>query len=151
VVPLESLCLLFSVASLQPEAVGIMGVARFDITHPFLLAMYVYMIMFGCIAFLLEMDTDKMQMPVIKNISPHVENYHVKVFEYAKFLTALRGRGAFYIFVGTLAITRCTFCLLFIVGCVNGFVGVMCLLMSYGVQPDLPSALDSARRNANAY
>jgi len=96
------------------------------------------------------MDTDKMQMPVIKNISPHVENYHVKVFEYAKFLTALRGRGAFYIFVGTLAITRCTFCLLFIVGCVNGFVGVMCLLMSYGVQPDLPSALDSARRNANA-
>jgi len=35
-------------------AVGIMGVARFDITHPFLLAMYVYMIMFGCIAFLLD-------------------------------------------------------------------------------------------------
>jgi hypothetical protein len=42
-------------------------------------------------------------MPVIGPLAPHILNYQKYVFEYAKFLTTLQGRGGFYIFIGTLS------------------------------------------------
>jgi len=52
-------------------------------------------------------------------LAPYILEWQKTVFEYAKFLTLLPGRGSFYIFVGLFLITQCWFCLFFLCGVAN--------------------------------
>merc|ERR1711879_236694 len=74
-------------------------------------------------------------MKVLGRLAPFCEQYQIEVFKRAQVLTELRGRGLFYLFVGSLAITQCFFCLLFLVGVWNVLMGVLCLLLSVGINP----------------
>lgn len=38
-------------------------------------------------------------------------------------------------FIGTLAVTQCFLCLTFVAGLWNLLMGVLCLLMSFGINP----------------
>merc|ERR1712217_614016 len=95
-----------------------------------------YSTFFGLITFLLEGDMESFKnLPVLGRLGPLAEPYQQIVFKRAQFLTELRGRGLFYLFVGSIAITQCLFCLLFVVGLWNVLMGALCLLMSFGVNP----------------
>ncbi|KAF4728655.1 hypothetical protein FOZ62_016965, partial [Perkinsus olseni] len=57
-------------------------------------------------------------------------------YEHAKFLTLLWGRGLFYLFQGSLALVQFTL-LYAIVGVYMVVMGVLCIAMWKGYQPDL--------------
>merc|ERR1712217_728897 len=95
-----------------------------------------YLTFFGLITFLLEGDMESFKgLPVLGRLGPYAEPYQQVVFKRAQFLTELRGRGLFYLFVGSIAITQCLVCLLFVVGLWNVLMGILCLLMSHGINP----------------
>jgi len=95
-----------------------------------------YLCAFGGITALLEADVEQLAgRAVIGKLAPLCEHYQMEIFERAKFLTELRGRGFFYVFVGTLSITQCLVCLYFVCGLWNLLMGVLCLMMSFGINP----------------
>jgi len=111
---------------------------------PFHWVLSMYLMGFGFVSVLLEADTEKLKtMKFIGHFSPFVEHQQMEIFKRALFLTELRGRGLFYLFVGSLAITQCWWCLFFLVGLWNIIMGILCLLMSFGINPadHLPSSL----------
>merc|ERR1740130_2582414 len=61
-----------------------------------------------------------------------------------RLLTQLRGRGAFYLYLGTLMATQCVFCLVFLVGIFNAVMGALCIAMSFGITPDFDRLAESA-------
>jgi hypothetical protein len=118
--------------------IGILGVLSVTdgLTSPFHYVLNIYLTGFGLVASLLEADVSVLQrFPVIGKARPLVEKYQMEIFTHAKFLTTLTGRGFFYVFVGTLAITQCFVCLLFLCGLWNLLMGVICILMSFGINP----------------
>lgn len=118
--------------------VGVFGLLNFGnaIQTPFNYVLNVYLTCFGLVAVLLEADAERLHtLRVIGKLAPLVQRYQMEVFDRAKFLTQLRGRGFFYLFVGTLAVTQCLVCLLFLCGIWNVLMGVLCLLMSFGFNP----------------
>eukprot|EP00746_Dinoflagellata_sp_MGD_P010571 gnl/MRDRNA2_/MRDRNA2_121863_c0_seq1.p1 gnl/MRDRNA2_/MRDRNA2_121863_c0~~gnl/MRDRNA2_/MRDRNA2_121863_c0_seq1.p1 ORF type:complete len:267 (+),score=32.71 gnl/MRDRNA2_/MRDRNA2_121863_c0_seq1:106-906(+) len=129
------LCFLGGLATTIVGILGLLSIFSI-ILSPFHYILNAYLTLFGVVAVLLEADVDRLhKMTVANKLAPIVQEYQFKVFEHAKFLTELRGRGFFYLFVGTLAISQCFFCLLFLCGAWNVLMGVLCLLMSYGVNP----------------
>eukprot|EP00397_Hematodinium_sp_SG-2012_P040434 GEMP01044298.1.p1 GENE.GEMP01044298.1~~GEMP01044298.1.p1 ORF type:complete len:214 (+),score=32.31 GEMP01044298.1:596-1237(+) len=131
--------------------VGAIGVFSFDISSPFVYLLNIYLILFGVVTILLEADPEfLLRIRVFSKLVPHVEKYQKVVNDLAKFLTGLRGRGAFYVFVGTLCITECFLCLLSLAGMWNIFLGVLCILFSFGVKPDIsPEAFQSAKNRTS--
>lgn len=119
------------------SVVGLLGLLNLGaIFTPFHYVLNAYLAMFGIISFLLEADPERLaELAVIGKLAPLVRNYQMEVFERAKFLTELRGRGLFYLFVGTLAGSQCLFCLTFLCGLWNVLMGVICLMMSFGINP----------------
>eukprot|EP00930_Biecheleria_cincta_P057033 TRINITY_DN43038_c0_g1_i1.p1 TRINITY_DN43038_c0_g1~~TRINITY_DN43038_c0_g1_i1.p1 ORF type:complete len:281 (+),score=62.33 TRINITY_DN43038_c0_g1_i1:67-843(+) len=118
--------------------VGILGLLSItdSLISPFHYVLNAYLAMFGLVTFLLEADVESMaSLKVIGRLSPWVERYQMEVFQRANFLTELRGRGFFYAFVGTLAVTQCFLCLHFLVGLWNLLMGILCLMMSFGINP----------------
>merc|ERR1712190_79312 len=102
--------------------VGIIGFLNLSqvVTGPFQYVLNAYLTFFGLITFLLEGDMESFKnLPVLGRLGPLAEPYQQVVFKRAQFLTELRGRGLFYLFVGSIAITQCLFCLLFVVGLWN--------------------------------
>merc|ERR1712060_626545 len=96
----------------------------------------IYLTAFGVVTFLLEADIDSVKsMKIIGKLAPWVERYQMEVFNRANFLTDLRGRGFYYLFIGTLAASQCLFCLFFVVGTWNILMGVLCVMMSIGINP----------------
>ncbi|CAE7819904.1 unnamed protein product [Symbiodinium sp. CCMP2592] len=71
------------------------------------------------------------KLKFIGRFSPWVEGCPMEVFNRANFLTELRGRGFFYLFIGTLAVTQCFVCLTFVAGLWNMLMGILCLLKRY--------------------
>eukprot|EP00931_Biecheleriopsis_adriatica_P043990 TRINITY_DN25131_c0_g1_i1.p1 TRINITY_DN25131_c0_g1~~TRINITY_DN25131_c0_g1_i1.p1 ORF type:complete len:244 (+),score=64.34 TRINITY_DN25131_c0_g1_i1:96-827(+) len=129
------LCFLGGIATM---CIGVLGLLSFGdtITSPFHYVLNAYLTVFGVVTFLLEADVESMaNLKVIGRLSPWVERYQMEVFNRANFLTELRGRGFFYVFVGTLAATQCFLCLLFVAGLWNLLMGVLCLMMSFGINP----------------
>lgn len=111
-----------------------------DIHGPFDLLLDIYLVLFGLTAALLESDIDALKkIPGVKTVVPHIAKGQALVHEYAMFLTRLQGRGMFYVFIGTLTIIQCIplTCLKFWIGGVNIFVGVLCIMMSFGIKPEL--------------
>merc|ERR1712194_413647 len=108
--------------------VGVVGEftdGRF-MSHPFEMVLHIYLVFFGVTAVLLESDAEMLHgMPVVGPLAIHLHQYHKFVNEYAKFLSRMRGRGAFYIFVGSFCVTDCQFCPTFLVGVANGCLGLL--------------------------
>lgn len=118
-----------------------------DITGPFDLLLDIYLVLFGITSILLESDINGLKKtPLLKTLVPRIAKGQAVVHEYAQFLTKLQGRGMFYIFIGTLTIIQCIplTCLKFWIGAWNLFVGVLCIMMSFGIKPDLVSKRSSA-------
>lgn len=136
--------------------IGIREFAIFDflsLTGAYNLLTGAYVVLFGSIGFLLESDVSVLKkIPILKAMTPHIGVYQETVNEYALFLTNLKGRGVYYLFVGSLCITHGTafFCIFFYVGIYICFVGVGCILLSYGIKPDVSSDSLAAMKNRAA-
>jgi len=129
------LCFVGGIVTTVIGALGLLNIMSV-VTSPFQYVLNAYLTMFGIITFLLEADMEALRgMRVLGRLAPFVERYQGDVFNRAKILTELRGRGFYYVFVGSLAITQCFFCLLFLVGVWNLLMGSLCLLMSFGINP----------------
>lgn len=129
------LCFIGGVATMLVGFLGLLSVPD-GITKPLHYILNAYLFVFGVVTFLLEADVESMKrLKCIGRLAPLVERYQMEVFTRANFLTSLGGRGFFYVFVGTLAITQCLICLLFLAGLWNLLMGVICLLMSFGINP----------------
>lgn len=118
--------------------VGFLGLFSFSeiFTAPFTYILHMYLTGFGLIAAMLEADTTAMsKMKVLGKLAPLIESYQMQIIKRANFLTELTGRGLFYVFVGSLAVTQCFVCVLFLVGLWNVLMGIICILMSFGVNP----------------
>jgi len=129
------LCFLGGLAT---TVIGILGILTVTdgLTNPFHYVLNIYLTVFGIIAVMLEADLAALQrLPILGKLGPLIEKYQMDIFRKANFLTELFGRGLFYIFVGTLAITQCFVCLLFLAGLWNLLMGVVCVLMSFGINP----------------
>lgn len=129
------LCFMGGLVTAFIGALGLLNIMS-GITSPFTYVLNAYLTMFGIVTFLLEADMESFKnLKVLGKLAPFCEQYQVEVFKRAQFLTELKGRGFFYVFIGSLAITQCFFCLLFLVGVWNLLMGVLCLLMSFGINP----------------
>ncbi|CAD7966862.1 unnamed protein product [Amoebophrya sp. A25] len=137
---LSLLCFFSGLATSVIGSLGVIGkmIDMTILTDPFDFVLHAYLVCFGATAVLLESDAEMLStVPVVGPLAVHLNKYQKFVNEYAHFLTKLQGRGAFYIFVGTLCITECMFCTLFIVGAANAGLGVLLILLSFGYTPDL--------------
>ena len=93
----------------------------------------------------MEADPDKVSsFPVVSSLGPRIFQAQVVLHDYSRFLTQLRGRGGFYTGVGALCLVQCFFCGFFVVGSSFLFVGVICIMLSYGYTPDLEVAAEKA-------
>jgi hypothetical protein len=140
------LCFLGGCATLLVGLIGILNIGKI-FSAPFDYVLSIYLAAFGFVAVLLEADVEKLAgIKVIGKLAPLFEQYQMEIFERAKFLTELRGRGFFYLFVGTLSITQCLVCLFFVCGLWNLLMGILCLMMSFGINPadHLPSSMPSS-------
>lgn len=128
------LCFLGGLATIFAGFIGLLNLG--GLASPFHYVLNAYLFVFGVVTVLLEADMESFkQMSFLGRFAPFVEQYQKEVFQRANFLTQLRGRGFFFLFVGSLAITQCFFCLFFVVGVWNVLMGVLCLLMSFGINP----------------
>lgn len=129
------LCFMGGIATTVVGIFGLLSVTD-GLTNPFHYVLNAYLTVFGVVTFLLEADFQSLKnLRVLGRLAPWVERYQMEVFNRANFLTELKGRGFFYLFIGTLAVTQCLVCLLFLVGMWNLLMGVLCLLMSFGINP----------------
>jgi len=133
----STLCFIGGVGT---SVVGVMYVFGFlkAIVDPLHYIIYVYMFGFGLATTCLEADPDRIGMlptPFDMLAGPLTRGQawlHAEV----RLLTELRGRGAFYLYQGTLMATQCVFCAMFIIGLFNALMGGLCIAMSFGIQPD---------------
>merc|ERR1719161_1512473 len=91
---------------LATSIIGLLGLFSIfsAVLSPFEYILNAYLTFFGVVSVLLEADVEKLsKLQVANKLAPWLQHYQGKVFEYAKILTELRGRGLFYIFIGTLA------------------------------------------------
>lgn len=145
------LCFLGGLATTLVGIIGLLNIYS-GLTSPFNYVLNAYLTVFGIVTFLLEADMETFRnMKVLGKFAPFVEQYQLEVFNRAKFLTELRGRAFFYLFVGSLAATQCLVCLLFIVGLWNVLMGVLCLCMSFGINPADHLVVGARDQNAPLY
>jgi len=126
------------VGGIATAVVGAFSLLSFiaSIASPFEYVLNIYFTLFGLITILLEADVESMRkLSVLGKLAPVMEYYQMEVMKRANFLMELRGRGMYYVFVGNLAITKCIVCPLFVIGAWNLIMGVLCLLMSCGINP----------------
>lgn len=133
----STLCLMGGVAT---SCVGVMCVLGFfkALVDPLHYCLYVYMFAFGIATVCLEADPDRIGMLItpFDLLAGPLTRGQAWLHAEVRLLTELRGRGAFYLYQGTLMATQCVFCLLFLVGAFNVLMGVLCIAMSFGIQPD---------------
>eukprot|EP00927_Polykrikos_kofoidii_P074099 TRINITY_DN70063_c0_g1_i1.p1 TRINITY_DN70063_c0_g1~~TRINITY_DN70063_c0_g1_i1.p1 ORF type:complete len:269 (-),score=34.96 TRINITY_DN70063_c0_g1_i1:100-906(-) len=141
------LCFLGSLATAVVGALGLLNILSI-VSSPFMYVLNVYLTAFGFIGAVLEADVSSLsKMKVIGRLGPWVEHYQTVVYRRAHFLTELFGRGLFYFFTGSLAVTQCIICLLFVVGLWNVLMGAICVLMSYGINPIQHLPVDGLSEN----
>eukprot|EP00451_Oxyrrhis_marina_P002548 CAMPEP_0204254026 /NCGR_PEP_ID=MMETSP0468-20130131/2304_1 /ASSEMBLY_ACC=CAM_ASM_000383 /TAXON_ID=2969 /ORGANISM="Oxyrrhis marina" /LENGTH=211 /DNA_ID=CAMNT_0051227721 /DNA_START=48 /DNA_END=683 /DNA_ORIENTATION=+ len=100
--------------------------------NPFSLVLNVYLCLFGIVTVLLEADAELFRSMKMEFAVKPIMGYQAKVNEQAQFLTTMLGRGGFYIFLGTLAISQCIFCLYFLVGIWMIVMGAMLVGFHFG-------------------
>jgi len=129
------LCFFGGIVTTIVGAFGLLNVWQ-SLTSPFSYVLNIYLTMFGIVTFLLEADVVILgKMTILGKAAPLIEVRQNELFAGAQVLKQLRGRALFYIFVGSLAITQCWFCPLFLVGMWNVLMGALCGMMSLGINP----------------
>merc|ERR1719277_1154932 len=117
-----------------------------SVTEPFHYLLSTYMFAFGLATAIIEADTDRIGMLItpFDNLAEPLTRAQAWLHDECKLLTTLRGRGLFYLYQGTLMVTQCILCPLFLAGLYNAFMGVLCIMMSFGVKPDIDSMVKSS-------
>jgi len=128
------------ICGVTTSVVGVMYVGGFftAITDPLHFVLYVYILAFGLSTTCLEADPDRIGMSPwpFDGLAAPLTRGQAWLHSEVRILTELRGRGALYLFSGSLMATQCVFCLLFLVGVANAVMGALCLGMSFGITPD---------------
>jgi len=104
------------------------------------------MFVFGIATAVVEADTDRIGTMIapFDRLAEPVTKAQAWLHEECRLLTRLRGRGFFYLYQGTLMVTQCILCLLFVAGVYNMIMGVLCVMMSFGYTPDFDYLAASA-------
>jgi len=110
-----------------------------SVANPINYILNAYLLAFGCATFVLETDTDRVgMMPTpFDRLAGPLTSAQAWLHQEVRLLTELRGRGLFYFYQGTLMVTQCVLCPLFLAGIYNGLMGVLCISMSFGLKPDI--------------
>merc|ERR1719220_1941599 len=109
------------------------------VIDPFHYTLNAYMFVFGMVTAVIEAEPDNlgMLMPPFDQLAAPVTRAQAWLHRECRLLTELRGRGFFYLYQGTLMVTQCVFCLIFVCGLYVVAMGVVCILMSFGITPDI--------------
>lgn len=130
------------------SVVGVMMVCNVfgSLVDPFHYILSVYMFAFGVATACIEADTDRIGTLIMPfdSLAGPITRAQAWLHEECKFLTTLRGRGLFYLYQGTLMVTQCIFCMLFVAGMYCFVMGTLCIMMSFGLKPDVEGWYASA-------
>lgn len=136
----QGISMLCFVGGVATTALGIAGVSNLmgSVMDPFHYILNVYILAFGIATTCIEADTDQigMMIPPFDRLAEPITRGQAWLHEECKLLTRLRGRGFFYLYQGTLMVTQCVFCMLFLGGLYNVLMGIVCIMVSCGMQPD---------------
>eukprot|EP00929_Paragymnodinium_shiwhaense_P029754 TRINITY_DN16994_c0_g1_i1.p1 TRINITY_DN16994_c0_g1~~TRINITY_DN16994_c0_g1_i1.p1 ORF type:complete len:353 (-),score=62.99 TRINITY_DN16994_c0_g1_i1:109-1167(-) len=129
------------VAGCATSTIGVMSVCNFfgSVLDPFHYTLGAYTAAFGIATACIEADTDRIGMLIFPfdRLAEPITRCQAWLHEECKLLTTLRGRGLFYFYQGSLMVTQCTFCTIFLVGLWNALLGAVCVFMSCGFKPDI--------------
>lgn len=144
----QGVSVLCFVGGVATTILGAMGVCNFfgTVMDPFHYILNAYVFVFGLATALLEADTDRIGilMTPFNKLAEPVTRAQAWLHEECRLLTRLRGRGFFYLYQGTLLVTQCVFCLLFVCGLYLVAMGTICVLMSFGFTPDIEGMIQEA-------
>jgi len=144
----QGVSVLCFVGGLATTVLGAMNVCNVfgTMLDPFHYILNVYVFVFGLVTACLEADTDRigMLMAPFDRLAEPVTRAQAWLHNECRLLTRLRGRGFFYLYQGTLLVTQCVFCLLFLCGLYLVAMGAVCILMSCGITPDIEGMLMEA-------
>lgn len=123
-----------------------MSVCNFfgSVLDPFHYILILYVFVFGLVTSVVEADTDRvgMLMTPFDRLAQPLTRAQAWLHEECRLLTRLRGRGFFYLYQGTmLLITQSVLSLLFINGFYLLVMGALCIMMSFGITPDIEGML----------
>merc|ERR1719188_85523 len=98
-----------------------------SVMDPFHYILNVYVFVFGVTTALVEADTDRIRimMAPFHRLAEPVTRAQAWLHEECRLLTRLRGRGLFYLYQGTLMVTQCVLCLMFLSGLYNAIMGIL--------------------------
>lgn len=132
------LCFIGGVATTILGAMGVFNVFG-TVLDPFHYILNAYVFAFGLATAVLEADVDRIgiMMAPFHRLAEPISQAQAWLHEECRLLTRLRGRGFFYLYQGTLLVTQCVFCSLFVCGLYCIAMGVVCILMSFGITPDI--------------
>eukprot|EP00405_Crypthecodinium_cohnii_P036353 CAMPEP_0206539918 /NCGR_PEP_ID=MMETSP0325_2-20121206/8692_1 /ASSEMBLY_ACC=CAM_ASM_000347 /TAXON_ID=2866 /ORGANISM="Crypthecodinium cohnii, Strain Seligo" /LENGTH=476 /DNA_ID=CAMNT_0054037535 /DNA_START=38 /DNA_END=1469 /DNA_ORIENTATION=+ len=133
---------------LATSILGGMSVCNFfgTVMDPFHYILNAYVLVFGLVSTCLEADTDRIGtlMSPFDRLAEPVTRAQAWLHSECRLLTRLRGRGFFYLYQGTLMVTQCVFCLLFLCGLYLVAMGLVCIMMSCGFTPDFEALLSES-------
>lgn len=135
---ISTLCFIGGVVT---SILGCMSVSNFfgTVMDPLHYILGAYMFVFGLATACLEADTDRLGVMItpIDKLAEPVTRAQAWLHDEVRLLTELRGRGLFYLYQGTLMMSQCVFCLLFLGGVYNLLMGLICLGTACGLGFDL--------------
>jgi len=143
----KGISMLCFVGGVGTSIVGGMNVANFfgSVTDPFHYVLSVYMFLFGIATACIEADTDRIGQMIFPfdGLAEPITRSQAWLHEECRLLCSLRGRGLFYLYQGTLMVTQCLLCMWFLCGLYNVMVGILCIMMSFGMTPDIEGMVTS--------
>jgi uncharacterized membrane protein HdeD (DUF308 family) len=130
----SALCLVGGFATIISGLVGLIDIS------PLQAISRLYLVMFGLVTIMLEVDVDQLQKyPSLSSIQGLMARKQLSMHRECHFLTGLKGRGMFYVFVGLFALSL-SGVFAFLVGAYNLFIGVLCIVTAVRAGPRYPTA-----------
>eukprot|EP00930_Biecheleria_cincta_P070476 TRINITY_DN58115_c0_g1_i1.p1 TRINITY_DN58115_c0_g1~~TRINITY_DN58115_c0_g1_i1.p1 ORF type:complete len:276 (-),score=24.28 TRINITY_DN58115_c0_g1_i1:137-964(-) len=123
---LSTMCTLSGVALIVISILDAIDISNIKSPFQYFLNMYLFVI--GWVVLFLEANLERMQMmTLIRRIEPCVRRWQEWVHREMHFLTYLKTRGFFYLFVGLLCAMQCFICLTFPIGLWTIIAGIGCI------------------------
>jgi len=128
----EGMSWLCFMGGLVTFAFGVLGfIDIFDaVLDPLYYLVNAYQMIFGLATCIIEAPLEWV------NQSNQLKKAQAFIYEFSKFLTTFGGRGLFYLFQGSLALSLTGISLQFVLGCYMFFLGVLCIGAQYGLKVD---------------